>query len=45
MWDPYANRFRGEIRLHPDGGAEGTAGCVGGVCAEDQKEIYKILTK
>jgi len=47
MWDPYANRFRGEIRLHPDdpnyGGGIGTAGCVGTFCPEDQAELSKML--
>ena len=47
MWDPYANRFRGEIRLHPDdpnyGGGIGTAGCVGTFCPADQEELSKML--
>jgi TP901 family phage tail tape measure protein len=47
MWDPYANRFRGEIRLHPDdpnyGGGIGTAGCIGTFCPADQKELSSML--
>ena len=47
MWDPYANRFRGEIRLHPDdpnyGGGIGTAGCIGTFCPEDQEQLSKML--
>jgi len=43
MFDTRKKMFRTEIRLHPDGGAKGSAGCIVGACPEDQQEIYKML--
>ena len=47
VWDDRAYRFRDMIRLHPDdkylGAGIGTLGCVGTLCPDDQKDLFKML--
>jgi len=44
IYDPAAGRNRTELRIHPDGGATGTAGCIGIVGdGNTQSQFYKDL--